>query len=137
MVIAMPFLSGGCNSEPTEFDQAANYTAESLAQELTHRYRALSPTAQTSNVKSRGKKSGTASASKGKPSKKSVTRTTKKAGPATIDDVLDDIEYKMTLVKGSSPAETTKKMSAAISSDSSLPEADKKTLTEYIGRLAN
>ena len=53
-------------------------------------------------------------------------KATKKQAPATIDDVLDDIDSKIALVKGTSPAETTKKMNETIASDGSLSDSEKK-----------
>jgi hypothetical protein len=137
VVVSLAVFSGGCGSEPADFDQSANYSAESLAQELIERYRALSPSAQISKAAPRNKQSGPASSAKGTASKKSVTKATKKAAPATIDDVLEDIEMKITLVKGTSRAETTKKMIETIGSDKSLAEADKKVLTESVDRMGN
>jgi hypothetical protein len=136
VVFTLPVLGAGCGSGPTDFDKAANYTPEALAQELILRYRALNPTQQTSAARPRKKKAG-AGAPRAPISKKSTTRATKKSGPATIDDVLDDIEYKITLVKETSHDETTKKMIETILGDNSLPAADKKTLTDLVGRLAD
>ena len=47
--------------------------------------------------------------------------------------MLDDIEYKISLIKETSPAETTKKMIEAIASDSTLADGEKKILTEHVG----
>ena len=114
MTVVLPFFVIGCGSEPAEFDKTAHYTPEALAQELALRYRALNPSAQTSKLGPRKNKLASGSTAAGKPSRKSATKTTKKSGPPSIDDVLDDIEYKITLVKETSPAETTKKMIEAI-----------------------
>jgi hypothetical protein len=135
IVFILPMLVAGCGSPPAEFDSAANYTPDSLAQELILRYRALAPNAKSSE---RGTIKKTVVANQSQLSKKAAVRKTKgKSGPTTIDNVLDDIESKLTLVKGLSPAETTRKMIENISNDNSLPEADKKSLTEYVGRLAD
>jgi hypothetical protein len=134
VVIALPILGSGCGSAPTEFDNAANYTPESLAQEVILRYRALSPKAKTAE---RRNKKTTVAAQSRISKKAAVTKTKGASGPTTIDNVLDDIESKLTLVKGTTPAETTKKMIETISGDSTLPDADKKALTEYVGRMAD
>ena len=131
VVITLPILGAGCGSEQVEVDKAATYTPDSLAQELILRYRALKPDAKTASRRPIKKSAGAAI------SKKTAPPTTKKQGSATIDDVLEDIESKIALVKGSSPAETTKKMSETIASDGSLGESDKKALTELVGRLAD
>ncbi len=136
VTVVLPFFVIGCGSEPAEFDKTANYTPEALAQELALRYRAQ-PVVQTSKLGPRKNKLASATVAAGKQSRKSATKTTKKSGPPTIDDVLDDIEYKITLIKGTSPAETTKKMIEAIASDRTLADSDKKTLTEHVQRLTN
>jgi hypothetical protein len=131
VVLTLPFLGVGCGSEQVEVDKAANYTPDSLAQELILRYRALKPDAKTASRRPIKKSAG------GEISKKSAPSTAKKQGSATIDDVLEDIGSKIAIVKGSSPAETTKKMTEAIASDGSLGDSDKKVLTELVGRLAD
>jgi hypothetical protein len=133
VVIALPFVVIGCGSVPDEFDKTANYSAESLAQELILRYRALTPSAKTAPLGPRKKASGPARSV----SKKSVSRTAKKSGAPSVDDLLDDIESKLTLIKGTSPAETTKKMVETISSDSTLDDGQKKSLIDLVGRLAD
>jgi hypothetical protein len=137
VLVTLPVLGAGCGSGPDEFDKAANYTPEAVAQELMIRYRALRPDAKTSSRGPGRRMSAAAIAARDKADHKSKTRTTKKRGPTTIDDVLEDIDDKIALVKGTSRAETTKKVIETISSDSSLPDGEKKTLTELVGRLAN
>jgi hypothetical protein len=69
-------------------------------------------------------------------SKKSAEKkTAKKAVSTTIDDVIEDIESKISLIKGSSKVETTKKMIETISADRTLKDADRTTLTELVGRF--
>lgn len=131
VAFTLPILGAGCGSEPVEVDKAANYTPETLAQELILRYRALKPNAKTPGRGPIKKASGAAV------SKKSAQPTTKKRGSATIDDVLEDIGSKIALVKGSSPAATTQKMTETIVSDRSLSDSDKKALSELVGRLAD
>ena len=131
VVLTLPILGGGCGSEEVEVDKAATYTPDSLAQELILRYKTLKPSAKTASRAPSKKSSG------GAVSKKSAPSTTKKQDSPTIDGVLEDIGSKIALVKGTSPAETTKKMSEAIASDGSLGDSDKKALTELVGRLAD
>jgi hypothetical protein len=45
VAFTLPIFGAGCGSEPFEVDKAANYTPETLAQELILRYRALKPNA--------------------------------------------------------------------------------------------
>jgi hypothetical protein len=130
VAFTLPILGAGCGSESVEVDKAANYTPETLAQELILRYRALKPNAKTPSRGPIKKASGAAV------SKKSAPPTTKKRS-ATIDDVLEDIGAKIALVNGSSPAATTQKMTETIASDSSLSDSDKKALSELVGRLAD
>jgi hypothetical protein len=131
VVLTLPILGAGCGSEQVEVDKAATYTPDSLAQELILRYRALKPDAKTASRRPIKKSAGATIR------KKTAPPTTKKQGPTTIDDVLEDIGSKIPLVTGSSPTETTKKMSETIASDGSLGDSDKKALTELMGRLAD
>ena len=57
-------------------------------------------------------------------------------GPKTIDDVLEDIDSKLGLIKGVSRPEACVKMMDAISKDNSITEGDKKSLNELVDRLA-
>jgi hypothetical protein len=137
VVLALPVLGAGCGSEPAEFDQAANYTPKALAEELILRYRALNPDAKTSKRGAANKVSAAAIAARDKADRKAVTRTTKKRGPTTIDDIVEDIGYKMALIRGTSRARTAEQMIETISSDNSLAPSDKKVLSEMVGRLAD
>jgi hypothetical protein len=51
--------------------------------------------------------------------------------------VLEDIDSKLGLIKGVARPEVCRKMTDAISKDSSLTEGDKKSLTELVGRLSD
>ena len=137
VVLTLPILGAGCGSEQLDVDKAATYTPDSLAQELILRYRALNPDSRTSTRRPKNKKSKADSAARPDLDKKGAVRTPKKRASATIDEVLDDIDSKVPLVKGSSPSETTKIMSETIASDGSLGDSDKKALTELVGRLAD
>jgi hypothetical protein len=135
VAVTLAALGAGCGSESTEFDKATNYTPESLAQELIFRYRALRPEAQAVKPRSTKKKSGPPDSSGIKKSEFAPAK--EKRAPATLDDVMEDIEHKVTLIKDTGRAETTKKMIETISSDPLLKDGDKKTLTELVGRLAD
>ena len=135
-------LVHGCGPGEPEFDKAALYTPESLAQELATRYRELGPDATKSTP---GRKLEAQSAKiiaameKGELArKKGVTREAvkKQARPATVDDVLANIANKLSLIKGMSRADACRKMIDTFSNDRSLSAADKKALTELVGRLA-
>jgi hypothetical protein len=57
--------------------------------------------------------------------------------PTTIDDVLDDVDRKLDLIKETSRSDAGRKMIDTLSKDSSLTESDKKTLTELVGKLTD
>jgi hypothetical protein len=135
LVVAFAALGPGCGPETPVYDKAANYTPEALAEELILRYRALSPSAKTSTRTGSGSKS--ASITRKNPEKKIITKTTKNRAAPTIDDLLDDIKYKSTLITDSKPADTSQKMIATISGDKSLSESEKKTLTEFVSHLGD
>jgi hypothetical protein len=68
----------------------------------------------------------------------SVKKKATAKGPTTIDDVLDDIDDKLDLIKDQSRSEACRKMVDTLSKDSSLTESDKKSLTELVvGKLAD
>jgi hypothetical protein len=136
VVLALSLSSAGCGSQPAEFDNAANYTPESLAQELVVRYRALNADTKKSKRAPARKLSDAAIAARDNADSKKKARTAKTIASTTIDDVLDDMKYKISLIKGTSATETTKKMIETISSDRELADSDKKSLTEHVGRLA-
>ena len=101
---------------------------------------ALNADAKTSTrkVKSRSDKAAAEKREHGNKSQTKgggVKKTAK--GPTTIDDVLEDIDNKLDLIKGVSRPEACRKMTDAISKDSSLTEGDKKSLSELVGRLAD
>jgi hypothetical protein len=137
LVFALPVLGTGCGSDSAEFDKAANYTPESLAQELVLRYRALNPSAKTSSRAASNDRSKSALAARKNPEKKVITKTTKNRSAPTIDDVLDDIKYKISLIPNEAPTEVIKKMIATVSSDNSLSDGEKKSLTELIEHMAD
>jgi len=139
LMLVVSAIVPGCGSDDLEVDKAALYTPESLASELALRYQALNADAKKSTRKL--SRSDKAAAEKREHGTKSQTKGggVKKAarGPTTIDDVLEDIDSKLDLIKGVPRPEACRKMTDAISKDSSLTEGDKKSLTELVGRLAN
>jgi hypothetical protein len=62
--------------------------------------------------------------------------TKKRAGPSTIDDVLDDINSKIDRINGITRADTCQQMIEVISKNSSLTESDKQLLTQKLHELA-
>jgi hypothetical protein len=139
LMLVVPAIVPGCGPGDLEVDKAALYTPESLASELALRYQALNADAKKSTRKR--SRSDKAAAEKREHGTKSQTKGggVKKAakGPTTIDDVLEDIDSKLDMIKGVSRPEACRKMTDAISKDSSLTEGDKKSLAELVGRLAN
>jgi hypothetical protein len=140
--LVLPALASGCGPGEPQVDKAALYTPESLAQELAFRYSALKPEAKKSTRKtSSGAKSAKRIAdlerARTAEKKRGNTEATKKrTGPPTIDDVLEDVDSKINMIKGTSRAETYRQMIATISKDSSLTESDKQLLTEKLRELA-
>ena len=135
LFVALTVFGSGCGEETPEYDKAAKYTPEALAQELILRYRELNPSARVSSRARGSASSRSAPLTRKNPEKKVITKTTKNRSAPTIDDVLDDIKYKLTLIPDSAPAKSSKKMVATISGDSSLSDSEKKTLTDFVGRL--
>ena len=56
----------------------------------------------------------------------------KRSGPPTVDDLLDDVAFKVDKIKATPRAESYQMLIEAISKDSSLNEADKKVLSEKL-----
>jgi hypothetical protein len=138
LTLVLPAIVPGCGPASLDVDKAALYTPESLASELAFRFRALNPDAKTSSRKAKSDK-GLAErvARTAKAEKKGAGVKKKATGPTTIDDVLDDVDHKLDLIKGMYRPEACRKMIDALSQDSSLTESDKKTLTELVAQLAN
>jgi ATP-dependent 26S proteasome regulatory subunit len=140
LMLVLPAVVPGCSSGGLDVDKAALYTPESLASELAYRYRALNAEAKKSTRKL--SRSDKAAADKREHGNKSQTKgggVKKKApqGPKTIDDVLEDIDSKLDLIKDVSRPAACVKMMDTISKDNSLSDSDKKSLNELVGRLAD
>jgi hypothetical protein len=140
LTLVLPVIVPGCGPANLDVDKAALYTPESLASELAFRFRSLNPDAKASSRKAKSKADkGIAErvARNAKVEKKGSGAKKKQTGPTTIDDVLDDIDHKLDLIKGMYRPEACRKMIDTLSRDSSLTESDKKTLTELVAQLAN
>jgi hypothetical protein len=140
LMVVVPAIVPGCGANDLGVDKAALYTPESLASELSIRFRALNPDAKTSKrkVQSRSDKEAAERREHGNKAQTKGGGVKKKArGPMTIDDVLDDIDGKLGLINGVSRAEACRKMSDTISQDRSLTPDEKKSLEELVGRLAD
>jgi hypothetical protein len=140
LMLVVPAIVPGCGPDDFGVDKGALYTPESLASELAIRFRALNPDAKTSKRKGQSR-SDKAAAERREHGNKAQTKgggVKKKAqGPMTIDDVLDDIDEKLGLIKGVSRAEACRKMTDAISQDGSLMPDEKHSLEALVGRLAD
>jgi hypothetical protein len=129
-------LAAGCADRP-EFNKAAEYTPESLAQELAFRYKALSPAAKKSTRSRRPQRAAVDSkADEQSPTKSQTKAATKKELPRTVDDILDDIEAKVGLIKGMSRSDVVSKLIDALSRDTSLAEQDRQTLGSKLKEFA-
>ncbi len=139
VVLGLAFLASGCGVRP-EFDRAAAYTPESLAQEAVFRYRGLNPEARKSTRKTRVSKAKTAAE---RESEETATRknqgaptTKKRSGAATLDDLLDDLSTKLDRIAGLSRADACKKLVEAVASDPTLGENDRKSFSARLQELA-
>lgn len=138
LMLTLSAIAPGCGPADLEVDKAALYTPESLASELVFRFRALRPDAKVSSRKAKSDK-GLAErvARNAKVEKKGAGLKKNATGPTTIDDVLDDVDRKLDLIKETSRSDACRKMIDTLSKDSSLTESDKKSLTELVGKLAD
>lgn len=140
LMLAVPAMVPGCGPSDLEVDRAALYTPESLASELAIRFRRLNPDAKRSRrqIESRSDK---AAAERRKQGNKAQTKgggvKKESRGPMTIDDVLDDINDKLDLIRDVSRTEACRKMTDAISKDGSLTPDEKKSLGGLVDRLAD
>jgi len=142
LTLLLPVLGLGCGPGVPESDKAAQYTPESLAQELAFRYHTLTPEARKAATRVRSKSKSAKSiaqlenAEKLQTKGKDVATTKKRTGPPTLDSLLEDIDGKFNLIKGTSRSEACQKAIETISKDSSLTESDKQLLTEKLRELA-
>jgi hypothetical protein len=132
--------SGGCGPAAREIDSAGQYTPESLAAELAFRYRALTPEAKKAPSRNRTASKTNRSIAQLESAEKLQTKgkaaaTEKKGRALTLDDLLDEFEGKLDLIKGMSRLDACRQASEAISRDSSLSESEKKLLSEKLKEL--
>jgi hypothetical protein len=134
-------FSSGCGPAETAFDKSAQYTPDSLAEELAYRYRGLKPEAKKSTRRavSTAKSAKTsADLDRARLAEKKggdFATTKKQTGPTTIDDVLDDISSKLDQISGATRAESCRRMAESLSKDNSLSDADKRLLSEKLKEL--
>ena len=143
MGVVLTAFAPGCGRGGPEFDKAALYTPESLAQELAFRYRGLKPEARKSTRRagggSRSEKRLAALERARQAEKKGgdTVATKKRTGPPTLDDLLDDVDRKVDLLKGISRKDACRQMGETITKDTSLDENDKKLLAEKLKELGD
>jgi hypothetical protein len=129
-------LGQGCGDRP-HFNKEAEYTPESLAQELAFRFNALSPSGKSSTRSRRPQKKAVDSkADELSTTKSQAKAATKKELPRNVDDILDDIEAKTALIKGTSRSDVVAKMIDALSRDASVAEKDCQMLSEKLTEFA-
>jgi hypothetical protein len=141
-LLSLAVFVPGCGTAAPQVDKAAEYSAETIAQELAFRYKSLVPDAKksTRSPRPRSKSKSVAELESGEKAIKKAAGgavAKKRTAPPTIDDVLDDIDDKISLVKGASRSEVRQKVIEAISKDSSIVEEDKKSLTALLGRISD
>ncbi len=132
----------GCGGTDLDVDKAALYTPESLAAEFAFGFKALSSETKATARKikprvdkNRGK--GVLSENAVKKGKRVGTpKKTVPKGPPTLEELVEDVDKKIDLIKGVSRSETCRKMTETISSDSTIDDSERKTLTELVGKLA-
>ena len=134
-------LVAGCGAN-LDIDNAALYTPESLAAEFAFSYKALgSETKATASTikartsKNRGKLPLSENALKKGKRVESLRKTEPKA-PLTLEELVQDVDTKIGLIKGISRSETCRKMTEAISKDQTLDDNERKSLTELVAKLA-
>lgn len=125
---ALMLFAPGCGETPNHSAET-QYTAESLAQELAFRFNTLSPSGRTAKRSRRPEKQAVSSkADELSPTKSQAKAATKKELAKTIDDVLDEIQGKISLVKGMSRADVITKMIDALSKETTLSDSDRQML---------
>jgi hypothetical protein len=128
----IPALWAGCGSDSPAFDPSAQYTPESLAQELAFRFRALPGEAK--KVSSRRGRRQAAPLKERDLAKSGEAQ--KKALPQTADALLDDIARKIRAVPGVSPSDACKKVAEAVRQDGSLSSKDRDDLARQLDEMA-
>jgi hypothetical protein len=120
---AVVVLFLGCGEKPV-FDPATAYSPESLALELSFRYKTID------------RKEDDAVQDPGAVTKSGVTKgggaATKQAGTQTFRGLIEDISGKIGRIPGISRAEVAKKVVGLVSKDPSIPGADRKTIADKL-----
>jgi hypothetical protein len=141
LAFLLPALVPGCGPAALDVDKSAQYTPESLAQELVFRYGALKPEARKSTRKigTRSKSPDrTAALDRARQAEKKggdAPATKKRSGPQTLDDVLEDIDSKIDKIRNTPRAETCQKMTEALSKETSLTNDDRKVLSAKLKEM--
>ncbi len=65
-------------------------------------------------------------------SSKAVQAATKDAEAATLDDLVRDTKAKAAGIAGMAPTEAIGKIAEAVTRDASVPESDRKTITDRL-----
>lgn len=120
----------GCGETP-QFDPSTKYTAESLAQELSFRYRDLKPSAKAAAAKPVQVRRDRDAESK------SLGDEAGKQAPAeTLDDLLAETAAKMSLIQGMSRPDVCKAMIETLAKDNALRTSEKELLKAKLQQLA-
>jgi hypothetical protein len=135
-------IVSGCGGANLDVDKAALYTPESLAAEFAIGYKALSADTKATavKIKARTKKDRAKpvfsenALKKGK--RVATTRKKETKGPPTLDELVEDVDSKIDLIRDFSRSESCGKMTEAISKDQTLDDNERKTLTELVAKLA-
>jgi hypothetical protein len=142
LALALTTTAPGCNPGESGVDRSALYSPESLAAELSFRYRDLKPEARklTRDVAPQARPGDRERArqidEKVEQKKGGGDETPKKrSGPRDLDDVMDDVNAKIDKVPGTPRPEVYTRMIDALSRDGSLSEADRKLLADRLEQL--
>ena len=121
----------GCGGSATKFDNAAEYTSESLGQEVLFRYRALSPAGKV-------RRAGTSKPRviRDEPGKAAVDESSKKTIAKTVDDIAEETAVKMLLIKSAPREQVLKQIEKVIVDDPQLGAKDKGVLVDALGSAA-
>jgi len=132
----------GCGGTDLDVDKAALYTPESLATEFAFGFKALSSEtkATAGKIKSRVDKNRPKTPLSENALKKGKRVGTPKKkeskGPPTLEELVEDVDTKIDVIKGVSRSETCRKMTETIANDQTLDDSERKTLTELVAKLA-
>ena len=102
----------------------------------------MTPEAKKAPSRNRARSKTTKSAAQLESAEKLQTKaknapTEKKGRVQTLDDLLDEIEGKLALIKGVSRLDACRQASEAISRDSSLSASEQKNLSEKLKELGD